>query len=136
MIVFAQDTSHRLYDAYLDGGLTWTWESQGTPSASVVLASDPSAVYQPTLDRVTVFAQGSDGNLYDLYYNSARWVWESQGAAPPPPACVPTRPAACSTICGTFPDGCGAAVTCSGCCPRTQVYCDGTCKLPDLCSAP
>jgi hypothetical protein len=57
-------------------------------------------------------------------------------APPPPPPCVPTPPAICNTACGKYPDGCGGTTTCSGCCTRGHVYCDGACKLPDLCSVP
>ena len=38
----------------------------------------PSTVYQPPLDRITSFVVGSNGKLYDKYYNNG-WIWEAQG---------------------------------------------------------
>ena len=38
------------------------------------------SVYQPTLDRITVFVVGTDGHLHDKYWNGKAWVWENQGA--------------------------------------------------------
>ena len=39
----------------------------------------PSAVYQPTLDRIVVFVAGGDEHLYDKYWDGSKWVWEDQG---------------------------------------------------------
>jgi hypothetical protein len=35
-------------------------------------------IYQSSINRVQVFVVGQDGDLYDLYYNGQRWVWEDQ----------------------------------------------------------
>jgi hypothetical protein len=41
----------------------------------------PSAVYQPTLQRTTVFVT-SAGHLFADYWNGTKWVWEDQGTPP------------------------------------------------------
>lgn len=38
-----------------------------------------SPIYQPTLDRISIFVNGSDGHLYDKYWNGSQWAWEDQG---------------------------------------------------------
>jgi hypothetical protein len=71
-----------LYDKYWNGQ-QWAWEDQGLPFGVEVYGSDrPSAVYQPTLNRLTVFVIGEDGHLYDKYWNGQQWVWEDQGLPP------------------------------------------------------
>jgi hypothetical protein len=42
--------------------------------------SSPSAVYQSEIDRVHAFVVGSDGNLYDNFWNGSQWVWEALAA--------------------------------------------------------
>jgi hypothetical protein len=69
-----------LYDKYWDGS-KWVWEDQGNPPSTTGLYVG-GAVYQPTLDRVTVFVTGTNGHLYDKYWNGKNWVWEDQGIPP------------------------------------------------------
>jgi hypothetical protein len=84
IVVFVDgfDTSfHRhLYDKYWDGS-AWVWEDQGLPPGTLSVDL-PSAVFQPTLDRMVVFVEGSDGHLWDKYWDGSAWVWEDQGLPP------------------------------------------------------
>jgi hypothetical protein len=66
-----------LYDKYYNKTTgDWIWESQGPPGGSTPVGL--SAIYQPTVRPLVVFVDGSDGNLYDKYYD-AGWNWQSQG---------------------------------------------------------
>ena len=39
-----------------------------------------SAIYQSTLDRISVFVTATNGgHLYDEYWDGSKWVWEDQG---------------------------------------------------------
>ena len=40
------------------------------------LAGDFSTIYQPPLDRITVFVASDNGHLYDKYWNGREWVWD------------------------------------------------------------
>jgi len=81
--VFVVGSDGNLYDKYYNG-TQWVWEAQGAPpgAAGTKAIESPGVVYQPPLDRIAVFVVGSDGNLYDKYYNGTQWVWEAQGAPP------------------------------------------------------
>jgi hypothetical protein len=81
--IFVIGADGHLYDKYWSGR-QWVWEDQGIPPAvpAVSAAADsvpPSALYQPTLDRITVFVMGDNGHLFDKYWNGRQWVWEDQG---------------------------------------------------------
>lgn len=87
----------RLYDKFWNGA-HWQWEvaaNGGTPpnpskTVPTRLLPSPSAVYQPSLERITAFVSGdgptaTSGNetsiqLYDEFWNGKRWQWETQGA--------------------------------------------------------
>jgi hypothetical protein len=110
--VVGHDT--RLYDKFWNG-TAWQWEvspNGGTPpnSSRTVpsrLLPSPSAVYQPSLERITAFVIGdgptpSSGNetsfqLYDEFWNGQRWQWETQGA-PLSPANVSVAVASPSSV--------------------------------------
>ena len=78
IIVFVVGNDGHLYDKYWDGR-EWVWQDQGMPSGTTSATDVPlSTVYQPTLDRIAVFVAGSDGHLYDKYWNGREWVWEDQ----------------------------------------------------------
>jgi hypothetical protein len=64
-----------------------------------VPAQSPGVVYQTSLDRVACFVVGSDGYLYDIYWNGQRWFWEEQG--PPPGTAAVSSP---SAVYQTSPD--------------------------------
>ena len=88
VFVVGYEAHPHLYDKYWNGS-SWVWEDQGIPpgatsvaGAASVAPSAPSAVYQPTLDRIAVFVTGDNGHLYDKYWNGSAWVWEDQGMPP------------------------------------------------------
>jgi hypothetical protein len=68
-------------DVYEDATGTGA-DNQGSPPAGLAGGSQnaalpsPSAIYQPTRDRIVAFVVGGDGALYDKTYNGA---WESLG---------------------------------------------------------
>jgi hypothetical protein len=73
----------RFFDRYWNGR-QWIWEDHGVPPGTTGLytSSAAQAVYQPTLDRVHVFATGVSGreaHIYDNYWNGWQWAWEDQG---------------------------------------------------------
>jgi hypothetical protein len=82
VIAFVVWTDGHLHDVYWNGQ-AWIWEDHKTPtvqaSGTVVPVASVSAVYQTSQDRVIAFAIGTDGHLYDLYWNGDKWVWEDQG---------------------------------------------------------
>ena len=82
LIAFVLGSDGHLHDVYFNHG--WHWEDQGAPTSScscraTLLKNSPSPVYQSSINRVQVFVVGSDGLLYDKYYNGQQWVWEPQG---------------------------------------------------------
>ena len=85
VFVIGENNGH-LYDKYWDGS-KWVWEDQGDPPGIINLSPGndtlfyPSAIYQPTLDRISVFVAGNCGRmcLYDKYWDGSKWVWEDQG---------------------------------------------------------
>jgi hypothetical protein len=82
LVAFVVGNNGHLYDKYWNGH-QWVWEDQGTPpGTSIISGMAPSAVYQTALDRLVVFVIGSDGHLYDKYWNGQQWVWEDQGTPP------------------------------------------------------
>ena len=79
---FVIGSDGHLYDVFWTG-TKWQWETRGTfsPRSSVTWISSPSAVWQSSaLDRITCFVIGSDGHLYDVFWNGESWQWEAQGA--------------------------------------------------------
>jgi hypothetical protein len=77
---FVIGSDGHLHDAYWNQNWNqWYWEDQGTPPR-VSAALFPSAVYQPTINRITCFVVGSDGQLYDKYYDGNEWLWQSLGS--------------------------------------------------------
>ncbi|MEH1837937.1 MAG: hypothetical protein V7L20_04020, partial [Nostoc sp.] len=82
---FVVGSNGHLYDKFYNGS-QWVWEEQGTPPSATVIRpsrtraiNSPGVVYQPTLDRISTFVVGSNGHLYDKFYNGSQWVWEDQG---------------------------------------------------------
>jgi hypothetical protein len=71
--------SHTLMDKYWNG--QWMWENQGPGPDPAGVSSTPSAIYQPPLDRIVVFAVARNGHLYDWFYDQQQsgWVPEDQG---------------------------------------------------------
>jgi hypothetical protein len=88
---FVIGNNGRLYDAYYDQGRqAWFWEDHGPPPntggrpdprAVPEATISPSAVYEPTIDRIIAFISAADGGVYDLFYSEPRWIWETQGSA-------------------------------------------------------
>ncbi|MGO8844256.1 MAG: hypothetical protein ACLQFI_02695 [Methylocella sp.] len=84
VIAFVVGSNGHLYDTFWNGQ-QWVWEDQETPpNHDVKAVSSPSATYQTSLDRVIAFVVGSDGNLYDTFWNGQKWVWEDRGTPPNP----------------------------------------------------
>jgi uncharacterized protein YegJ (DUF2314 family) len=78
--VFVQGSDGHLYDNFWDG-TQWVWEDHGTPPGTGVgvLDGTHAAVYQSAIDRVQVFVKGSDGHLYDNFWDGTQLVWEDHG---------------------------------------------------------
>ncbi|MHC5714909.1 MAG: hypothetical protein ACYTX0_22875, partial [Nostoc sp.] len=80
---FVVGSNSHVYDKFYNGS-QWVGEDQGTSHSTVVIKKPPSTVainspgvvYQPTLDRISTFVVGSNGHLYDKFYNGSQWVWE------------------------------------------------------------
>lgn len=77
---FVVGSDGHLHDVYWNQNWNqWRWEDQGTPPR-VSAQLSPSAVYQPTINRITCFVVGDDGQLYDKYYDGSQWQWQSLGS--------------------------------------------------------
>lgn len=77
--IFALGKDGNLYDISHnpDGATGWSaWESQGDYLGFQQLGSSPSTCYTASLQRVSVFILGTDGNLYDKYSTSTGWTWD------------------------------------------------------------
>jgi hypothetical protein len=75
---FERGSDGHLYVNYWNGA--WHWADQGKPAAATV-AGDPSVITFVDalgLQRIYAFERGSDGHLYDNYWNGA-WHWADQG---------------------------------------------------------
>jgi hypothetical protein len=80
---FVVGTDKHLYDDFYNNSTAkWTWEDMRTPSSAGV-SSAPSAVYQTSLDRVHAFVVGTNGHLYDDFYNNTAWSWVDMGTPSP-----------------------------------------------------
>jgi hypothetical protein len=82
--VFVLGNDGQLYDKYWDGQLWSQWESQGMPPGKSGVVTGPTAVYRSASDRIYLFVEGGDGQLYDKYWDGQQWSqWESRGVPPP-----------------------------------------------------
>jgi hypothetical protein len=72
----------RLYSVFYNAQTqNWDWRDHGLPPGMNfgTVMSRPGVVYQDSLDRIVVFVMGSNGHLYDLFFDGNNWVWEDQG---------------------------------------------------------
>jgi hypothetical protein len=77
--VFARGENNRLLHLWFDNG-QWVsdWEDLGTPSATIILSSPPAAA-SPGSGRLNVFARGTDGHLWGIWYVGGWGPWGDLG---------------------------------------------------------
>jgi hypothetical protein len=65
-----------LYDIYTNDDNTWHCDNHGKPNSSIFLWRAP-AVVEDGANRLDVFAHGSDGSLYEHWWENGSWSWSS-----------------------------------------------------------
>ena len=78
--LFVRGVDGRLWERYWNGG-TWTWVDTGKR-----VAGDPIAIVRgdvTDLDgsdlRINLFVRGTDGTLWERYWNGSTWTWIDTG---------------------------------------------------------
>lgn len=86
---FVLGSNGHLYVMYWNDavGGGWHWADQGTPSGVTLTKGtyDSHAVSATTYreggsQRHRIFVHGTNGHLYDNYWNGSTWLWEDRGA--------------------------------------------------------
>src|SRR5262249_41564368 len=53
------------------------------PPGKSGVVTGPTAVYRSAMDRIYLFVEGGDGQLYDKYWDGQQWSqWQSRGGPP------------------------------------------------------
>ena len=98
LVAFVTGSDGRIYeDSYFPEQGSWTWTNLGSPPSGAAIAGTPAVGnYTDETGRLGlfVFATGSDGHLYDVYYfpGQGGWLWQDQGT-PPSRATLTNAPA-------------------------------------------
>jgi hypothetical protein len=78
--LFVQGLDGKLWERYWDGS-TWTWVDTGkgvVGRPAMVVRGNTASVRGEDL-RINLFAQGSDGRLWERYWNGVTWSWVDTG---------------------------------------------------------
>lgn len=79
--VFSVGDNGRLYRNYWDG-FQWQWADQGPPIQGLSFNEPAAITYYDSnggVQRIYVFAIGSDGSLFVNYWDGYQWRWAYQG---------------------------------------------------------
>jgi hypothetical protein len=80
--LFVRGLDGNLWERYWDGA-NWTWVDTG-----MAVSGDPIAVVRGDFEevdaddlRINLFVRGADGNLWERYWDGAKWTWVDTGMA-------------------------------------------------------
>jgi hypothetical protein len=92
--VFVTGTNGALYDYHWNGEI-WSWKPMGYPAPGVSISDFGTTSIAPltvinnqsgNTVHEHVFVTGSDGNLYNDFWNGTTWAWGTAGYGSPPGA--------------------------------------------------
>jgi len=109
-ITYLSGTQRRIY-AFVEGingdllvnywdGFSWHWADQGLPVGAFAVYNPSAITYlSGGLQRIYVFAEGSNGDLVVNYWDGSSWHWADQGL--PPGATAVETPSAITYLSGS-----------------------------------
>jgi hypothetical protein len=80
LYVFVVGANGHLFVKYLDGETSeWVWQDHGTPPGATA-TSVPTSVYQSKTEYLSAFVTGTNGHVFENYWNGSAWTWDDLGA--------------------------------------------------------
>ncbi|MBI1877488.1 MAG: tyrosinase family protein [Chloroflexi bacterium] len=82
LLLFVKGKDGKLWERYWNGS-TWAWKDhgRGIVGRPAVLVHGNTAAVSSAGVRISLFVQGSDGKLWEHYWNGSAWTWRDTGRA-------------------------------------------------------